>query len=504
MPFLLLTRRAWGLAAVPFLLQLGQASSTGCEHVKNFTQLVDHVGGTTSPQAPTFLQQYQLDTSLYRPGGPILFHQGDEAATMFCVEDLILPTWAAELGAAVATLEHRFFGNSVPSNATDPIQRFRTLTPDNVMLDSVNFIDWVKSTVPEAKSSKVIVQGGSYGAILSSWLRLNYPKTFYGAISSAAPLRGFGFPVNNTVNYNWQSWISSVFSLQSAEASAKIKAAFLELEQQIATPKGRSRLPAAFNLCSTVDSAEQGANLMSILTYTYGYATQFNFANPQAPAANQSARIGYSIPSPLEKLINVTLAIPANETLRILNASLALYMDQFGDCVEYTTGAPPFPGIEQSVFEYITCSYVTFSDVSVPLGAMFPPVPLNAAASLLAYCKERFNTTIMSGPEIERRYHFTQADVQDSTRLLLVAGEFDPTSSLMPLAWDFAPNPNASRVLYVSEMAHCEDTTKPRAGDRETVTRVSSLRKFDNSPYLLMVEQARHYELQTIKEWLGQ
>jgi hypothetical protein len=70
------------------------AASNSCHHVKNFTQLVDHTNPSQPTANATFLQQYQLDTSAYKPGGPILFFQGNEAVQMFCVEQLILPTWA--------------------------------------------------------------------------------------------------------------------------------------------------------------------------------------------------------------------------------------------------------------------------------------------------------------------------------------------------------------------------------------------------------------------------
>jgi hypothetical protein len=80
---------------------------------------------------------------------------------MFRQEDLILPTWAKELGALVVTLEHRFIGYSKPNNASNLVERYRTLTVDNIIDDSVRFLNHIKTTVPGAKDSKVIVWGGS-------------------------------------------------------------------------------------------------------------------------------------------------------------------------------------------------------------------------------------------------------------------------------------------------------------------------------------------------------
>ena len=463
------------LIAAPSLLISFCAGTTGCHNVQNFTQVVDHTGPDGFSSAATFAQQYQLDTSAYRPGGPILFFQGNEAAHMFCVEQLILPKWAKELGAAVATLEHRFFGNSVPSNSTDPKQRFKTLTLDNVMWDSVTFIEWVKISMPEANDSRVIVQGASYGAGLSSWLRLNHPSTFYGALSSAAPLRALGASVDDPAMYNWQSWVLRSISFQSAAAAAKIQNAFVDLERMLTTKAGRAVLQTAFNLCSAPNSTEFGGLLLSFIETTFSHATQFNFGSVQQPVADGSVIVGYPVPSPLAVLMNRIEAIPANDSLRVLNASLSLYMDQFPGCIDFTARVPLFPAIEGSVFSYIGCSYLALSDTAVLPGTIFPPSPANhkVSAALRIHCKQTYNTTILPEAELQKKYHFTQADIQNSTRLLLIQGEFDPTSSVGPKPWDYGPNANASRILYVSDMAHCEDTYAPKKGDRETVVRVS-------------------------------
>jgi hypothetical protein len=44
--------------------------------LQNFTQLVDHSGSSNA----TFQQRYQLDTTNFQPGGPILLFQGPEVS----------------------------------------------------------------------------------------------------------------------------------------------------------------------------------------------------------------------------------------------------------------------------------------------------------------------------------------------------------------------------------------------------------------------------------------
>lgn len=142
------------------LFHKGSASFlANCSHPTSlYTQKVNH--DSVSGANGTFQQQYQMISDFYRPGGPILFYQGAENAEFVCLENLILPSWARETGALVVGIEHRFFGISNPSNASDPIRRFESLTLENVMADSVELLASIKATNSSLASAKVIVTGG--------------------------------------------------------------------------------------------------------------------------------------------------------------------------------------------------------------------------------------------------------------------------------------------------------------------------------------------------------
>lgn len=107
----------------------------------------------------------------------------------------------------VISLEHRFFGLSDASNATDPVEKYRSLTLENVMLDAVTFISHVKHTIPGANESKVIVSGGSYGGFLTTVIKMNYPEVFFGAVPYAPPLRSIGANYQNLRRYDWFNWV---------------------------------------------------------------------------------------------------------------------------------------------------------------------------------------------------------------------------------------------------------------------------------------------------------
>lgn len=88
------------------------------------------------------------------------------------------------------------------------------------MMDAVTFVNHVKSTVPGAKNSKVIVSGGSYGGFLATVLKTNHPDVFYGSIPYAPPLRSIGANYQNPQRYNWFIWVG--YALQK-EKSLRLK-----------------------------------------------------------------------------------------------------------------------------------------------------------------------------------------------------------------------------------------------------------------------------------------
>jgi len=128
--------------------------------LQNFTQKVNH----NSSDDTTFLQRYQLDTRHFRPGGPILFHQGEEEAISPLAYH-VFSDYAPKLGAIIASLEHRYFGESYPSglSVTSNItaQQYAPLTLENVLQDSIEFVRFIHKTVPGAENSKVIHSAGT-------------------------------------------------------------------------------------------------------------------------------------------------------------------------------------------------------------------------------------------------------------------------------------------------------------------------------------------------------
>ena len=88
---------------------------------------------------------------------------------------------AKQTGAALFALEHRFFGNSVPTDLTDE-NLAKYLTVEQILGDIAKVI------ISYEKIEKLMIVGGSYAGVAASWFKAKYPKLADGAWASSAPV----------------------------------------------------------------------------------------------------------------------------------------------------------------------------------------------------------------------------------------------------------------------------------------------------------------------------
>lgn len=71
--------------------------------------------------------------------------------------------------------QHRYYGKSQPFGADSLLVDPSLLSIEQALADYVALIAHLKQTLPGAAESPVIAAGGSYGGMLSAWLRIKYP-----------------------------------------------------------------------------------------------------------------------------------------------------------------------------------------------------------------------------------------------------------------------------------------------------------------------------------------
>ncbi|KAI1206300.1 uncharacterized protein F4807DRAFT_470284 [Annulohypoxylon truncatum] len=459
-------------------------SNTSGIATQDFLQKINH---TIDAGPATFKQRYQLNTQYFEPGGPILFIQSAEAG-MPAINASDFMDYAPKLGALVAILEHRFFGElhtgSYPPGY-DPMnisnESFNSLTLDNVLQDGISFVNWIKGTVLGAKHSKVIYGGSSYGGFLAVLARIRHPETFYGAIASSPALTSFGPLTSNRYKFDSAKWASDVYGGASKAASAKIQTSMLIFKKCLS---GNTCDTALFGLNVCKNSTVLGyERLYRAALQTYLGISKFNY-----PWIDK-----YPTADPLDNLIGKTLdAKTVGEVIRIplLAASWAnesSCIDAFNANISRASSGDI--ASNQPAFGYITCGFYPINDRSIPSSNVFPETFARGNVDVCSNADWKSADYGRDNEYFLQKYAMTN-DLLDSTeRLLIVQGGYDRTAAIGSPILTVTNLLNHSRVILVNDIAHAEDAVS------------ESIEPRGLKPQM---DQIRDAKLAHLKEWLGQ
>jgi lysosomal Pro-X carboxypeptidase len=163
----------------------------GAMVMKTFNTKVDNFNISNED---TFPMRYIEDLSFYNSSkpGPILFYAGNEGAIegFYDNSGFLSKTLAEKFGGFVVFAEHRFYGESFPEGGMS-IENLKYLSVEQVMMDYVKLLGYLRTIYPELATQPAFLFGGSYGGMLASWIRMKYPTHFQGAIASSAPILWF-------------------------------------------------------------------------------------------------------------------------------------------------------------------------------------------------------------------------------------------------------------------------------------------------------------------------
>ncbi|KAF2101770.1 hypothetical protein NA57DRAFT_73210 [Rhizodiscina lignyota] len=419
----------------------------------------------------TFLQQYVLNDTFYRPGGPILFFQGNEEP-LPCLADTAIPEHAKQLGAMMVSLEHRYWGSSCPFglNCSDFPSRtthdLRALTLDNVLHDTVKFLKWLKQSDDRIENAPIIAFGGSYGGFLSALLRIHFPGEIFGSLATSLPQRGFQTDPLNEYVFGFMEWNDMVYYDVSVEATAKIKSAMNDLRACLAAGKFQG-MKEQLNLCYGPNSTEQNYDLLNWIAGAYLQNLQYNLGIYDYP---------------FYKTINATLE---TDNPMVMHGAAVKYFNEWNgvncsDWLPNNTAVDPYG--------YMRCTYLPhFDQYAAPSSIWGPLLPDYTQKHLLdPMCTAAYGFQCVDGGEqFIRRIGLDTETVQSTDRLLLVENLMDPTTYIGMEFFYPGNQRNNSRVMLVDGSSHGADLLVSMESDSEGLKR------------------ARSAQLNTFKEWLG-
>lgn len=144
-----------------------------------FTQQVDHADAN----AGTFQQRYYEDTQFSTgTASPVILNLCGEGPCTHSPGGYIQAVCEA-LGATCLSLEHRFYGDSIPGGNLEDANILAHLSVEAAIEDTSAFIAAYKAS--SGSTGKWLVVGGSYAGGLASWFKTAKPTEVAAAWSSS-------------------------------------------------------------------------------------------------------------------------------------------------------------------------------------------------------------------------------------------------------------------------------------------------------------------------------
>lgn len=217
--------------------------------------------------------------------GPIFFYCGNEGdVTLYADNTGLMWENAEELGALIIFAEHRYYGKS-----GSELEDKRYLSHEQALADYARFLYHFKYN-ESVVNSAVIAFGGSYGGMLSAWMRMKYPSVIDGAISASAPI--FAFHSRDQVFHGTSYWkIVTDNAKPSAGASrhcaSNIKAAWSTINNM----KNFTKLSSIFKTCTVLTSSQEVQRLSMFLMMAYDTLAMGNYPYESSYLTQDGARL---------------------------------------------------------------------------------------------------------------------------------------------------------------------------------------------------------------------
>lgn len=234
-----------------------------------FNQTLDHFSPYDHRQ---FQQRYYEFIDYFRiPDGPIFLVICGESACNGITNDYI-SVLAKKFGAAVVSLEHRYYGKSSPFKSLTT-ENLRYLSSKQALYDLAAFrqyyqdsldlkLDRKKTSVKKPENSWFVF-GISYSGALSAWFHVKFPHLTCGSLASSAVV----LAVYNFTEFDQQIGVS---------AGPECKAVIQETNQLIETRMASNK--KALKTLFYAEKLDNDGDFMYLLADAI--ATAFQYGNP--------------------------------------------------------------------------------------------------------------------------------------------------------------------------------------------------------------------------------
>nr|XP_054769838.1 dipeptidyl peptidase 2-like [Lytechinus pictus] len=358
---------------------------------KYFDQSIDHFNLESYGQR-TYRQRYFVTDDYWKKDGPVFFYTGNEGP----IESFFNNTGyvfdiAPEFGALVIFAEHRYYGKSLPlGNQSFTPSNLGLLTIEQALADYATLITSLREDlgIPD---SPVVVFGGSYGGMLSAYMRMKYPHLVLGALAASAP-------VYSTANQSSQTYFFETVTKDFHDVDARcpdiVRAAFTKLNQLASQgTTGLKEISTTFSLCKTLGSMAEYYHLLGWIRNSFTYQAMLDYpyaasfmGNLPANPVNVSCHLLVDASSPLDGLA-MSSGLYYNSSSPPLKC-----FDIFAEFIQCADPTGCGLGTDSTAWDYQACTEITLPAGSNGITDMFPNMPFTPDMRT-SYCQATYNVT---------------------------------------------------------------------------------------------------------------
>jgi len=369
-------------------------------------------------------------------------------------------------------VEHRYYGDSNPEGE-DP--EFKFLTVEQALEDFIQVVQKIN-----VHDLPVIAFGGSYGGMLSAWIRLKYPHVIRGAVAGSAPVT-YSRKYKNFDCDDYLKIVSETFG----SCKNQIKYGFSSISDFSV-----EKVTETFNFCDTVNddfTAELVDAFVGIAMANYPVENSFLIPGlPKWPAKFLCKEINSVNPGAgvkvVEKVVQMifngtgtaTNCLPYNGIFSVIKnrPNSIRTLTKLSDKNKKPSKSLTDPiNFSMDAWEYQTCTQLPMPVCHSELD-IFPNSPNPTPESEQKYCSEKFGSNIDVN-WLKNEMGFFE-DGRQFSNIIFTNGKFDPwRAGAVPKS---AKNKDNDVILIdIEDGAHHSELFAPGEDDPESIVHARNM-----------------------------